>query len=537
MQTVNDEKVTISKELYNEIKKYYSDIFLDIEPYSKREVMVKKVYINNLIKELKKETTITNKDFIRKISDVDKSEFERLLSLFEESRYKKEIEKLEKNIKDDKFTEELLVNGIKLKNEIERLKSFPALKRQISTMIIQIKKSEISNDIKKIEEQFLKLCNSNAKFDEYENLSHELSNIIGDSYKENITDIVELPSSFDFSIIASEDLKNCFLLNKSNILTSSYGLVIEPKDNIKFSSNKKGDETLLPFDKLDKKENYIEVYDLNPIAVYAITMGEKSLSDNYQQAQKLSVKYRNVPVVEIDLLRYISPSDSLEQFRYLIDKLLDDKNVNFSKKDDEFYKRFENFYKEYKLLKTNSYDEGRIRNLFDHYIRLLSSQEVCNIDSLLSDYKYSDIETVLKYNVFMDDNIFRYNSVTKPLLERFVDKFYNYRSDKTLNKIYPGFNTILNSLKDMTDNELEQTVNDINKRGVVDCWLLAQSFDPIHSSITYVSEKTEENFKNYLDSLDTNSKNAEDEKEKLLSLKEYLSSLDEDKQQSIKNHN
>ena len=71
MQTVNAEKVAISKSLYNEIKKYYSAIFLDIEPYSKKDVMVKKAYIRELINELKKEARITNIDFIRKMQHHD----------------------------------------------------------------------------------------------------------------------------------------------------------------------------------------------------------------------------------------------------------------------------------------------------------------------------------------------------------------------------------------------------------------------------------------------------------------------------------
>lgn len=539
MQTVNEEKVAISKVLYSEIKKYYSAIFLDVEPYSKYDVMVKKAYISELINELKKETRITNIDFVRKISNVDKSDFEALCNAFEETRCKIKRAKTENTSRQediDRLNEELITNGIKLKEEIEKLKSFPALKRQISMMIGEIKRSEISDNIKELEEDFLKLCGGSGKFKRFEELSHELSSIIGNTYKENVTNVVELSTTTEFSAIACEDGENCFLLNRKNLLTSSYGLIIAPsiseeKSNIKLASNRKNEEVLLPFDKLDKKENYIEVYDLKPIAAYAITLGEKSLSENYQQAQKLAVKYRNVPLVEIDISKYISFNDSFEEFKHLIDQLLDDKNVNFSKKDDEFYRRFENFYKEYKLLKTNSYDEGRIRNLFDHYIKLLSSQEVCNLDVLLKEYKYSDIETVLKYNTFMDDNIFRHKTASKSLLQRFIDKFYMYKDDKNLNKIYPGFNTVLNALKDRTDSELEQTVEDINQTGIVDSWLLAQTFDPIHSKISYINVETEENFKSFLDN---NLKDKEDEKERLLSLKEYLSSLDEDKQEAVK---
>lgn len=553
MQTVNAEKVAISKSLYNEIKKYYSAIFLDIEPYSKKDVMVKKAYILELINELKKEARITNIDFIRKISNVDKSNFESLCNSFEEARCKIKREEAESSIRQedmDNLTEELITNGLKLKNEIERLKSFPALKKQISMMIAQIKKSETPQNIKELEEEFLKLCGRSAKYDYFEELSRDLSTIIGNTYKENITNIAELPMVGEFSVIACEDGENCFLLSKKNLLTSSFGLIIAPsidkekdiitddlekksdeKSNIKFASNKTNEEVLLPFDKLDKNENYIEVYDLKPIAAYAVTLGEKSLSENYQQAQKLSIKYRNIPLIEIDLSKYISFSDSFEEFKHLIDQLLDDKNVNFSKKDEEFYKRFENFYREYKLLKTNAYDEGRIRNLFDHYIRLLSSQEVCDLSVLLKEYKYSDIETVLKYNTFMDDNIFRYKTISKPLLQRFIDKFYFYKDDKNLNKIYPGFNTVLSALKDRTDDELDQTAEDINQTGIIDSWLLAQTFDPIHSKITYINIESEENFKSFLDN---SVRDKEDEREKLLSLKEYLSSLDEDKQQSIK---
>ena len=75
---------------------------------------------------------------------------------------------------------------------------------------------------------------------------------------------------------------------------------------------------------------------------------------------------------------------------------------------------------------------------------------------MLKDYKLIEIETVLKYNTFMDDNIFRYNQITKPILERFIDKFYKYRADKSLNQLYPGFAVILNFLKEKSDDELNQ---------------------------------------------------------------------------------
>lgn len=527
MKTLNGGKVLISKTLFKKIKCFYSDIFSDFKNYNDGVIVDEKEVIR-LVNTLKNETRLTSINFIRKIEHLNKDDFELAYDKYTESKYKIARNKFENITGEDNLYDELITNGISLCTEMNKIKSFPAIKNHIKDMINEIKISKIFHDIKNIEEKYLRLYNSSAKLEEYEKLERNLSKIISDTYTNAITNIVDISSKDDFTLLVSEDDESCFILNKENISSATSGLILSPENNIKYASNSRSSKELLPISKLDKKDNYIEVYDFSPVAAFAITLGEKSLSKNYQKAQKLSAKYHNVPIIELDLSKFINIGLDSKIFKELIDQLLDDKNLNISKKDNDFYKSFINFYKEYKMLKAANYDESRIRNLFDVYIKLLTSREICNLDILLKEYKQIEIETVLKYNPFIDENIFRYNEVTKPLLERFIDKFYRYRLDKSLNSLYPGFSTVLTYLKNQSDDELKELVTLINNMKKIDSWLLAQTFNPMHSSVMIVKNEVESNFKEYLNNNDLN---PESEKEKLLLLKDYLSSLDEKKEQ------
>lgn len=525
MKTLIGGKTIISKSLLAEIKSFYGEKISDVESYDKDNVIVHDKDILEVAEKLKKETDLTSLNLIRKIEYVDKTDFENAYENYVAAKYEIKRNNFENITTETNLYDKLISSGIKLRKEMEKLKLFPGIKRHITEMIQEIKLSNSFNDIKQIDAKFNKLIRTSGKTEEFEKLERNLSKIIGDTYKSHLTEDLTLSPTGDFIFVSSKDEESCFLLSKENLLDAKYGVILEAENNIKIASNSKKESKLLPFSKLDKKSNYIEVYDFNPAASYAITLGEKSLSNNYREADKLSKKYHGIPLVEIDASKYLSFKDLRKMFIDFIDALLDDKNVNFSVKDDKFYHNFDIFFQEFKQLKSGDYDEGRIRNLFDHHIKLLSSSEVCDLDILLKDYKYSEIETVLKCNTFMEENIFRYKEISKPLLERFVDKFYKYRNNKTLNQIYPGFSSVLIYLKERNDDELKQLVEDINSKNCIDSWLLAQEFEPIHSQVYYAKTVEDNTFKAYLEK----NKNELDEKEKLLALKEFLSQLDEDK--------
>lgn len=528
MKALNNGEVILDKALFHDIEFFYSDIFSEVKNYDKNNVIVNDKEIAELINKLKKEASITNVDFIKKINQIDKTDFNNAYEEYINAKYQIARKKFDNESTDNNLYDSLITNGLKMVYEINKIKSFPLMKKRITNMIDEIKESDFFNDINKIEDKFNKLCLSSSKFEEFEKLDRNLSKIISDTYKDELTDISSANSSDNIALIASVDEKTCFLLTNNNLVDNTYGVILSSDNNIKYATNNKNNKDLVPFSKLNKESSYIEVYDFEPIACFAITLGEKTINENYEKAEKLSQKYHSVPVVEIDITKYLSKEKCENIFNNFIDKLLDDKNVNFSQKDKDFYRRFENFYNEYKILKSGKYNEGNIINIFDNYFTLLSSSKVCDLDYLLNNYKCSEIETVLKYNSFMDDNIFRYNEVTKPMLERFIDKYYLYRLDKNLNKIYPGFNVVLNYLNGLNDDGLKQIVKVINDNKTVDSWFLAQTFDPDHASIYLKYNVGEDNFKAYLQN---KIQNVEDEKSTLLSFKEYLSSLDEDKKE------
>jgi len=526
MKTLKDGKVVISKSLFSEIKRFYCDIFSEYRNYNKDSVTVLDTDILKLINNIKNEVRITSINFIRKIDKIDKSEFEKAYENYTYSKYDIARNKFENISNDNNAYDHLIENGLKLIGEMNKIKSFPALKNRIVEMINEIKSGKAFNDIKQIENKFQSLCLKSGTYEEYQKLARNLSRIIGNTYKDVITDPLSIQQSSDFSLIVSDEEGHTYLLNKANITSATYGVILSPDDNIKFASNEPDKKKLMPYSKLNKKENYLEVEDFKPIACFAVTLGEKTLNENYRKAQKLSARYHNLPLYELDISRFVSKGELKNFFKDFINQLLDDKNINFSKKDDEFYHRFEIFYKEYSSLKQGQYDEGRIRNLFHVYINLLTSSQACDLDILLKDYKLIEIETVLKYNTFMDDNIFRYKQITKPILERFIDKFYKYRADKSLNQLYPGFSVILNFLKEKSDDELKQIVEQINSQKVIDSWLLAQLIDPSHIRYQDLQSLSDEELSK---TKKIKIQSIEEERKRLLSVKESLSAIEENK--------
>ncbi|MBO4600690.1 MAG: hypothetical protein J5634_00420 [Bacilli bacterium] len=534
MEIINNNEVIINKSLYSDIKKFYSDIFSKPRIYDKDNVVVSDSEIKELIHSIKNDLTINEINFAKKICDnVDKTSFLKALDLYEE-----DLSKVSRNSfthrNDHHLYDNLIISGLKLKEEKEKIESAPSLIKKISRMLSNIEESKLVDDVLDLNDEFKELKKSKATFEKYHEFFIKLSNIICESYNENLTDVSLISSSTNLNLIVSEIENQAYLLTEKNIKRASYGVILKANDNIKSASNKENDDNLLPFDKLDKKDNFIEVYDSKPIACFAITLGEKTLSKNYVNAERISQKYHNLPLIEIDISKYISIGDSKEYFNRFVDQLFEDKNVDIGKKDDELYSKFDNFYREFKFLKTKKYNESNIRNLFDFNVRLITSQEVCNLDNLLNNYSISEIETVLKHNDnLFDDNIFRHKTITKAGLERFIYKFYNYRLNETLNKIYPGFSTVLTYLKNLDDEELKQFVLDVNNGKVVDSWLMAQTIDPIHTSVIVVANEKELSIlKKYKSE---NLDKIQNEIKELLSLKEYLSSKDDEKIKKLVN--
>ena len=363
MEIINNNEVIINKSLYSDIKKFYSDIFSKPRIYDKDNVVVSDSEIKELIHSIKNDLTINEINFAKKICDnVDKTSFLKALDLYEE-----DLSKVSRNSfthrNDHHLYDNLIISGLKLKEEKEKIESAPSLIKKISRMLSNIEESKLVDDVLDLNDEFKELKKSKATFEKYHEFFIKLSNIICESYNENLTDVSLISSSTNLNLIVSEIENQAYLLTEKNIKRASYGVILKANDNIKSASNKENDDNLLPFDKLDKKDNFIEVYDSKPIACFAITLGEKTLSKNYVNAERISQKYHNLPLIEIDISKYISIGDSKEYFNRFVDQLFEDKNVDIGKKDDELYSKFDNFYREFKFLKTKKYNESNIRNL------------------------------------------------------------------------------------------------------------------------------------------------------------------------------
>ena len=524
MNTYDENYVSINKSIVNKMLYYLGDYSLNNFKNENDTYLIEK---NELEKLKTKFFRLINNALIASVSHIKEANLSKLQELYEKHKtmYYENVRNRFNHLDVKLYTDEELINSaLVILKEVSDIKEIPKLIESITNKLDEVKIYNLVYSSSALSLKFKELKKKGSKLKEYKNLDDNLSNIILKTYEHNITNPSDINMSDSLSIIASDENENVHLLTNDNIEDFSYGYIYSQSD-ILTASNDKNTNKLLSFDHIDKKENYFSVIG-NPIAVYYISVGNKTLCNNYKKAQKLKYKHRNLSFIEIDASKYLS-FEKLDKYKQnFIDELIENKGIpNSSPKDDKYYDRFNYFFNEYLSLKGSKYNESNIINLFDFCFNLIYSQKYQNLDLLLTNrFSTNEIYEALMQNIYHEENIFRYDNVDILMINRFVSKYAKYANNEVLNRVYPGINVILEVLSNSNEDELNRIVDIINSSSKKDSWLISQLIRPTHIITKTENIKTDNN----------NSIISEYVLTDYSTLKEFLQSMDEDKKVKVR---
>lgn len=311
-----------------------------------------------------------------------------------------------------------------------------------------------------------------------ENLFLEIQGIILDDWKKNLNNVddYKLGSSFNFichSVFNSNwdgDFHGRFvsasLLTENHTYTYNkpYGFIMDPDDIVMadyedlFIRNNSDDldniylSGVLPTVKSFKNVNDNTIYynevvldGFNPIGIFCITDGSKELNPYYLEALELKKSFPNLPIVDFDMSFFASPIDTILYRDALVDTIEEEIGIYHSG-GSNYYDYFSYFWNDFMDLKKSDYSSRDIINLFRKYYDLIN----IDLDDLLS----SDFDDEFVLKLIGANN--RYCSINNIFSGSFdtddVRAFYeiysnlNDSSYNRLNKLFPGFNKLLNLL-------------------------------------------------------------------------------------------
>lgn len=220
-----------------------------------------------------------------------------------------------------------------------------------------------------------------------------LQRIIIEDFKRNITPVEKYVKGEDFKfLIHSVNYKEYDETKQENYTASSlltprhtqtyrsgYGFIMAPKNIICASSSdqhtditaKSDDEvtfSVIPrIDSIGKIEeectNYSEVLlkEFNPIGIFCLTDGSKTLNLNYLRAQKLRERFPNLPLVDIDLTLY---KEDLTEIR---NSLINHINAKLGIYTEVNYDDYKDFFEAYLSLDHDEITEEELLDLYTSY--------------------------------------------------------------------------------------------------------------------------------------------------------------------------
>ena len=364
---------------------------------------------------LKLERLLYNISKIKEIDPVLKEKFKKYekefikirgnyFELFKEIEEDTEEEKL--NIKGTKkFCEEYIKT--KSKKEIENLLKIIYDLSKISLKILQI------DELNKEKEEIIKSLNYIISKEEIEKIEIELDllfkkldiekikeyltslqEIIKEDFKNKTTNPEDYKQGDDFKFLCYSvrftkyDKKRQKKYTATSLLTpkhtktyrEGYGFIISPNNiicaskedaftDITAKNNNEVVENIIPridsIDKIDKEtENYSEILleGFNPIGIFCLTDGSKTLNLNYLRALKLQESFPNLRIIDIDLTLY---KEDLTEIR---NSLINHINAYLGRFEEVDYEKYEEFFQKYlELKKEKELTEEEIINLFNKY--------------------------------------------------------------------------------------------------------------------------------------------------------------------------
>ncbi|MBR3230245.1 MAG: hypothetical protein IKF91_05425 [Bacilli bacterium] len=372
--------------------------------------------LENLLEStLNLEKLLYNISKIKEIDPVLKTEFQtyekefikirgNYFELFKE--IDEDIEEENLNIKGTKeFCEEFVQK--KTKEEIKHLLEVIYKLSKISLKIIQI------NELKKEKEEIIKSLNYIISKEEIKQKKIELEllfkkldiekikeylinlqEIIKEDFKNKITNVDDYKKGDNFRFLCHSvsftqyDKKRQKKYTSTSLLTPNhtktyrlgFGFIMKPEGiicaskedaftDITAKDNQKTVESIIPrIDSIEKIEsestNYSEILleGFNPIGIFCLTDGSKSLNLNYLKAHELQKYFPHLKIIDIDLTLY---KEGLTEIR---NTLINHINAYLGRFEEVDYDKYEEFFQKYlELKKEKELTEEEIINLFNKY--------------------------------------------------------------------------------------------------------------------------------------------------------------------------
>lgn len=469
-----DSIICIDKGIFNralQITQTNSDILLDEKG---KFYLIEQSIVDSIIEKLKVKIRFDEMD-LSKYKDINLTRYEKLKEKYlSYSLANKRTDDKDKKIEIE--SEKLLSLMVDVYNEIDNIKQIPLYKEMIEKELNDIEKLELSENIKSYKVRFKNLVKDDATLDEYINLKIELDLIIKKTYEKNINSTV----TDNKNIYLVKSNGKVSILTNENVNNFDFGYIYSACSIKNVYDNKT--KNYVPFDNYDEETCTITINEDMPIGVYYVTYGEKSINPNYVKAVNLCGN-GHISVFELDKTRM----SCLDKINYagLIDILIDNKGVNITKKDESFYNGFKVFIDNFEKLKNGEYSESNIITLFENHFNRVTSPKFLDINTLLENrLNKEDLLEIFECNIYFDFNIFRYKETSQikiedieKILDEFDKKLYEYRSNRMLNMVYPGIETILNRLHKSSENR-KQFAAYWKKLVCFDSYFIANDFKP-----------------------------------------------------------
>lgn len=491
MKQLNNGESIISKKVINSALINTSYEKLELKSYDDNNYLLSTKEIEKLKNKLSQQIRLFDLEKVKRNKKIDSTRLISLLEKYEQYNYKYIQNKYDKNKRGINL-EDVLDAQNNVFEEYNKINKIPNLINSVDKLI-----NEISNDSSKgnlsLKDLFNDLKKDGGFFEDYQNIENNVLRKIKYEYIHNITKLMDINPNNELYLIVKDEENGTKLMSKENLKDFSYGYIYAPEDII-CAKNNKDKEEFISFNNLDKKKNIVEINDKSPIGIYAITLGEKNLSENYKNAVELKNNYPLIPLLEFDLSKYLKDENLLDIKENFINKMLDDKGIVLSNIDSK--NNFSYFFKLYDELKNGRYTEERIINLFDYTFNIIYSQTNMDLTMVLDKYKtVEDVKEILENNVYFKGNIFRnrnqkeFKKLTKEDLRMFYDVFEKVRNNEIINIIYPGLSVIINYLDEINTIDLLDLVKLINNSKTVDSWYISQNIKPTHMKIKTEKEE------------------------------------------------
>ena len=368
---------------------------------------------NLLDSTLKLERMLYNISKIKEIDPVLKNEFKKYENKFIKIRgnYFELFKEIEEDIEEIniKGTEEFCKEYIetKEKKDIQNLLEIIYNLSKISLKIIQInelekEKKEIIKSLKYIltDEEInkyeidLELLFKKLDIEKIKDYLIGLQKIIIEDFKTKITNIEDYKKGDYFRLLCNSvnythyDEKRQKNYTSASLLTpahtntyrSGFGFIMKP-DNIICASkedihtditaqnSESTIDSIIPrIDSIEKIEDECKDYSeillegFNPIGIFCLTDGSKTLNLNYLKAQELQKSFPNLKIIDIDLTLY---KEDLTEIR---NSLINHINAYLGRFEEVKYDKYEDFFQKYlELKKEKSLTEEEILSLFNKY--------------------------------------------------------------------------------------------------------------------------------------------------------------------------